>query len=570
LIALQNFKLSNPSIFESIGTKGIEHNSIIWDDSLAIRIFKEFKIALEAKQLLEADSLSANSCYIKLLRIDPENSVLKIMKRELAAALQDEVQQILNKILLDDPYEINEWRRGSIKYQKYVDYLQRSMELLGRNHYRYNSLVANKLFLESYNLSHCSTFTYHYYPDSIRKLGRLKLYEALQYKDDAMINYLLGNSFQNTVYVDSVNFYYQKAMELAPQWKQPYSEIAWYYLDQLSDYPATEKCLHKGLEIDSNSYGLLEMLAWLYQRYNKIDSVETICKRMRKLHPDLPNDYITLAYTYTYLTRNYELAEINFNLSELIQPTLDEHSKWILGDIERNTKRLENSKKHTQARDFSEIYFGDLMVFTNNKYNLYELLSNAKQEFEIESDPAFKFNALVKQCIVSFHLNDYERALSILLNAISNYYVPTASPSLAYGYLGLVNQKIGSYSEAEGYFNMSINFKPFEYSYQNKPLKSCMFYFFGSFLLDQNQLAEAEKKFQVILNKDYGCIFGFYGMARLCAKRNQKDQALDSLEHALDLYFPIPEPILEEPLFTKIKGTKRFKSLMKKHFNLDL
>ncbi|MBK9110022.1 MAG: hypothetical protein IPM92_17065 [Saprospiraceae bacterium] len=208
--------MNNPSVFETIGSKGNKIDLSVLEDTAISKIFKEFNEAILEKHFLDGDSLSANTCYKRLQKIDSLNPVLKIMKRSLAAALQDEVQQFLNKLLQDDPYEINKWRYSSVKYQNYVDYLERSMELLGRHHSMYNSLMAKKLFFESYNLSHYSTSLYTYYPDSIRKLSRMKLYEALQYKDDAMINYLLGNSYQYSLFEDSVRHYYLKAMNLAP------------------------------------------------------------------------------------------------------------------------------------------------------------------------------------------------------------------------------------------------------------------------------------------------------------------------------------------------------------------
>lgn len=569
LFALKDFKQSNPSLFEMIGTKGNDYNISHLEDSIVSIIFKNFNKALDEKNLLNEDSLSANSCYLQLLKTDNSHPALKIMKRSLAAALQDEVQQFLNKLLQDDPYEINQWRLSSNKFQNYIDYLTRSVELLGSNHYSYNSLMANKLFFESYNLAHYSTSTYTYYPDSIRKLSRLKLNEALQYKDDAMINYLLGNSYQYTLYEDSVRFFYMKAIDLAPQWLQPYAEISWYYLDQMYDYEEAEKWLMKGLQIDANAYGLLEMKAWLYQRYDKLDSVEAICKRMRSIHPRLPNDYNTLAYTYTYLGRDYKLAEKNFHLTESIKKTIKNHEKWVLGDIERNTRRFDSAKVHCRVEDFSEFYFGDLLVFTHKLTNFDIILNKSKAAFANESDPAFKYNALVVQGIVNYYLENYTVSKELLMNALERYYVPTASKSLALAYLGLLGEKANDYKSAENYFNQAIHFRPNEYVYQSKPIKSAEYFFYGDFLLQQNRFMEAEEKFRIILSKDYGCIFGFYGMAKLCAKKKLRKETLDWLELALDWYFPISNPINEEPLFNFIRKTKRFKEMMNKHFGQE-
>jgi len=54
--------------------------------------------------------------------------------------------------------------------------------------------------------------------------------------------------------------------------------------------------------------------------------------------------------------------------------------------------------------------------------------------------------------------------------------------------------------------------------------------------------------------------------ALLTAAQNRQDAALDYLEKALDYWCPEAQPILAEPLFKKIRKTKRFRVMMAKHF----
>ncbi|MBK9015504.1 MAG: tetratricopeptide repeat protein [Saprospiraceae bacterium] len=77
------------------------------------------------------------------------------------------------------------------------------------------------------------------------------------------------------------------------------------------------------------------------------------------------------------------------------------------------------------------------------------------------------------------------------------------------------------------------------------------------------------EKFTELTNrfpKDYR---GWYGLALYHAQQGNRTAALDQLEKALDLYYPIPQPILEEPHF-KNSGTRSASSHSKKHFNLAL
>ncbi len=68
------------------------------------------------------------------------------------------------------------------------------------------------------------------------------------------------------------------------------------------------------------------------------------------------------------------------------------------------------------------------------------------------------------------------------------------------------------------------------------------------------------------LDKDPGNPKGCLGLARLRAAEGKTRDALDFLEKALDQYLPIPEPILKEPLFAKLRKTNRFRELLAKHF----
>lgn len=89
---------------------------------------------------------------------------------------------------------------------------------------------------------------------------------------------------------------------------------------------------------------------------------------------------------------------------------------------------------------------------------------------------------------------------------------------------------------------------------------------YGLFLLEEERFAEAQSQFQILCDTESLGYFGFYGLALFFAKKGQKTAALDYLEQALDRWYPISEPVYQEPLFKKIRRTKRFRTLMAKHF----
>lgn len=58
-----------------------------------------------------------------------------LMKRNLAAALQDEAQQAINNYLQGDFGELKKRTFFDAKYEKYPDYLQKASDLLGESHF---------------------------------------------------------------------------------------------------------------------------------------------------------------------------------------------------------------------------------------------------------------------------------------------------------------------------------------------------------------------------------------------------------------------------------------------------
>ncbi|MBK8403794.1 MAG: hypothetical protein IPL25_06810 [Saprospiraceae bacterium] len=73
------------------------------------------------------------------------------MKRNYAAALQDDAQFILNSLLVKGiDKALTNADNLSLTYFKYPKLLDRAAELLGKDHYFYKSLLARKYFFESY------------------------------------------------------------------------------------------------------------------------------------------------------------------------------------------------------------------------------------------------------------------------------------------------------------------------------------------------------------------------------------------------------------------------------------
>lgn len=91
-------------------------------------------------------------------------------------------------------------------------------------------------------------------------------------------------------------------------------------------------------------------------------------------------------------------------------------------------------------------------------------------------------------------------------------------------------------------------------------------YHYARFLLTQHRPAEAEAQLKAAEETDPRNPLNYYGMTALHAAQKQDREALDWLAKALEFYYPDYDEIMAEPLFQKIRKTKRFKALMKQYF----
>jgi tetratricopeptide (TPR) repeat protein len=132
--------------------------------------------------------------------------------------------------------------------------------------------------------------------------------------------------------------------------------------------------------------------------------------------------------------------------------------------------------------------------------------------------------------------------------------------------MGELKWMAGNAEAAEKWFRKGIEHSCGIYAY-DVPFKEEALFRYGVFLMKQDRLDEAEKIFQeCIAYAQKRGNFGYYGLALLAAKKGQHDLALQHLQDALENYFPMKQPILDEPLFQQLRNTTKFKELIDKYF----
>ncbi len=579
LAGLKTKKSGAVAWISAIGSKGLEDDILAKTDSLTRQRYFDFKKQIAAHVFFEPRYDCADDLFRELIRLPQLQPLHGLMTRNYAVALLDEVQQAINALLDNDPYEANHWRYNPGRYTQYPAYLQRSMELLGEKHYMSRALAAKKLYFEGYNLLK-NVGEFQNEParrDSFKSIAREKFLESLQFQPDgAYVFYSIGQTFNfdsNPVYMtDSVELWCQKAIELAPGWLLPYLEIANEYGNGQLDIQSAEKWLNKALAIAPESYQGLLYLSWLKQWQNKPDESLAISKKMIELKPDVFNAYSTAAHTLTFIKGDYLESEKYCLKSLGIEPNQWGWAYTLLGINYIKTRRtalaIEHYKKGLENPAISAADKHPLLTFL-----MLALIQsgdlNAAKSVDQQADalstnqPAVQANrktAAGKIFFLENPLSEAEKALKMALVIDPTF---NNSWALAWELLGEIEAKRGNVAAAADWFH-KMSTAP--YFNESGFWRDEAFFRYGKYLLAQNRVAEAEAQFREIgriLPRSY---FHGYGMALWAAKQGKHTEALDWLEKSLDNFWPEAGSIQAEPLFEKLRKTKRFRELMAKHF----
>ena len=131
-----------------IKSKGIEELILENADSNIQALYQNFLAAIENGHLMEPEGKSANDYYEILIQENSINKLHGFMRRNFAAALQDESQIAINNYLSTDEYEMEKRFTLDSSYFRFPKYLNRATELLGKEHYMYRNLKAKEFYFK--------------------------------------------------------------------------------------------------------------------------------------------------------------------------------------------------------------------------------------------------------------------------------------------------------------------------------------------------------------------------------------------------------------------------------------
>lgn len=300
LAAIQKDRNNHLPAFASTDSRGVEGQVLTAVDAGTRDKYAAFKEALKARAFFEPADACADTLYNQLVREPGLEPLHAVMRRNYAAALQDESQQALNAWLKTDIREITLSRLNRFKkYHNYARYLDRAAELLGADHYMYRSLQARKALFQGF----VARLGNLWGADPALGAEVLEHYRrSLTWQPDLAPAYLfLANNFGwNLGQPDSAYTYAMKAAAAAPHWVLPYTNTAYLLTMRYKQFDRAKQLLDRALANDSSSAVVWNYFGvWHYKQKQYAEAEQAYRKALRT------------DSTFTYAWSNLGLAYVD-------------------------------------------------------------------------------------------------------------------------------------------------------------------------------------------------------------------------------------------------------------------
>ncbi len=240
-------------MFASVESRGIEEEALANADTTIVEKYMEFKNAIAQKRFFSPTDKCADDLYVALSKEPQLEKLHSSMKRNYAAALQDDAQQALFSMLNDEGKPLSR-KKAYKKYSEYPIQLERAAEILGENHYMYRSLIARKLFFEA-RLLYIKVGYYNFNEKYGKEIIRLCRESLTWEPHNPHVYHLMSISFgYNLKLKDSLEVYYKKAHNEVKDWNSPTIMASLILHDNYGDFESAKSVL-------DNASGLTDTIA---------------------------------------------------------------------------------------------------------------------------------------------------------------------------------------------------------------------------------------------------------------------------------------------------------------------
>ncbi len=468
--------------FAAVDTKGFEKAMVSKASQEVKKAYDDFVRTLEARQLLAPEGDCTDFYYKQLMADRSAKQIWSTLTRNFAAALQDGSQEAYNAFLKADSMHLADMFRSDPKFSSYPSYLGRACELLGENHYMYNSLKARQLYFEGltkrvqYNETGKTQ-------ESLLQEAEASQEQSLEYEsENANTLYEIGVLKLKEGDVDKAIAMFTKAIELAPTWSLPVDQLGGIYMAR-EDFRKAREMYAKALELSpSNLQGYAHRnLGYANQRLGNFREAEEHYLEAKNYSPNDPYVHYYLGSLYREMTR-LDDAEAAFRATLRIDPGFTS-ANYFLGLVYQDQNRYADAMPVLKAASEKE---------PKNASFLYHLGINY------------------------FYMQQYEQSTPILQQVLS------LQPDFiyAYNYLGQSLKAQGQLEEAKTVWTKAMGMD------QNDPEH---LFQLGLLRYEQEDLAGAEALLKKALDLQSELPYALYYLGMTYWKLKRLDESLDQL-----------------------------------------
>ncbi|MBK9718431.1 MAG: tetratricopeptide repeat protein [Saprospiraceae bacterium] len=584
LADLRKNKSLDMSVFASIESRGFEEEILSKADTNIQFMYKAFKQAVAQKRFLYPENDCAEKYYVQLEQLDVLAPLRGIMKRNYAAALQDDAQQVLNRLLISDPtiYGMSVKLQAN-KYELFPKYLERSAELLGEKHYLYFILMARMNFFKGYLLQLSNVnFNKNIGLRSIEYFNK-----AILLQEDFPLPYWQLSNVYGRIFnkLDSTKYYSKRAMDLQPNWLLPYLSMAIIMDKSFKQFEAADQYFELANQIDSNSAIILNGRGVYYEDQNEYLKAEVYYKKAVLTAPQFVYPYRNLGYIYMERKRFVESEEMFRIVLQL--DSMNEFAITSLATLYLNVNQFAKSETYYVKAlkiDSSAINFQNLGFF----YVKTKKYKQAEQYFikaiQLDSSLAVAFSNLGFIQKETKRFNEAEKNLKTAIQLDPNL-------AIAYLNLGSLQKETKRFNEAENNLKKAIELDPSADAYNglgslyliNQQFNVAEIVLNKAIQLDSlhkrsindlgylyyitGRLKESEVFFQLAYKIDPTDNYALNCLACLYSKFNQVDKAFTYLNLALEQGWNNIEQLENDDDLLLLRNQKeKWNALMKKYF----
>ena len=517
LLSLRERKAKSYPILASVNAKGIEDKLLTNADSLTRYYYAQYKKNLELKNFTHPE----NNCalyFFKKIKVTLENEdAVRIMRRNLAAALQDKAMKII-KPTLEGRYAFQSLEECRVASKE----LRIAKDILGEGHYLSNNLEARALYLDQIIIELNDKYRYY------RNYGENP-------KSDSLRKKLL-----------------YKSISLEPN--TPYAILE---LAHLSKKESAITLFSQYLNVLPNNEYAHRSLGFAYFKNNKLEKAIYHLKRAIDLNSQDYYFYLLLADIYV-ANNQIQQAKESYIKSVLIM------EKVKYGDEDELLASFANVLHQMSYFKEASIYYQKaIKINPENIRTLNNMAYNyiCKNDYDSASRYLEKLIFLDKNHALSYaNLGVCYYAQKNFKKASLNFSKsielnPNGLDFLAKGYHSLKNfdfypdivkkYQIGSIS----FFDCLIAYEGLGYS-----------------LINQKEFYQAENVFKKAVNLDSKNPRNYYNLACLYSLQNKIKDSVNWFEQAIQKGFNDFEQIQTDPDLDHIRQTYEFKALIQKYF----